>query len=185
MAFLDGELPAREAREVEARLDRDPVAKQQLEALAQLTKVVRTHYEGEIVDAEAKLAGLWSQIDKKLEGPASSPIETVRPAASGLLAYLADLFTPRTIGVGLVGVAAGALLMVALGRPRDGELRVSFDLGPAPVAAPVRTAEATQIEELEVQTGSAMVFQVPSENSSEPATTVVWVTGESAAEEPI
>lgn len=188
---MDGELVSRDARDVEARLDQDPAAKQKLAAMAEVGAVVREHYQAETADIEAKLAGMWGRIEAQLDGAgAREPARAAREAdgGGGLWAWIVETFTPRTVAVGLVGVAAGvAIAFGVLGhrRPLEVNAVINVPVESVETAPPVVTAEATQIEELDVASGSAMVFQVPSDNAAVPATTVIWVTSDSSAEEPI
>jgi negative regulator of sigma E activity len=185
MAFMDGELPPRDAREVEARLEKDPEAKQKLAALSEMSGLVREHYEHETSEIDPKLAGMWARLEAQLDAEPVARKPARAEERGGFLAWLADVFAPRTLVVGVVGAAAGVLMtMAVLKNQRPINVKVEMT-APTPPPAPVLQASApTQVDELDVQAGSAMVFQVPSEDNG-PATTVVWVTEDTPAEEPI
>jgi anti-sigma factor RsiW len=195
MAFLDGELPPRDAREVEARIDASAATRLKVEALGELSTLVRTHYEQATSAAEPSMAAAWAKLEAQLgNAPAPAPqgvrTDSARSGApGGWWQAVVDAFTPRWshIMTGAIGVAAGALLVFAL---RPGARPESAHQGPvvAPVEpAPVVTASAedTNVDDLDVQSGTGMVFQVPNKNANMPATTVIWVTDDSPTEGPI
>lgn len=196
MAFLDGELAPRDAREVEARIDGSAEARLKIEALGELSTLVRTHYEQATSASEPNMAAAWAKLEAQLgSAPAPAPqgarAESARAGvAGGWWQAVVDAFTPRWSHVmtGAIGVAAGALLVFAL-RPAAKPESAHRD---PPVVAPsepppvvTASAEDTNVDDLEVQSGTGMVFQVPGKNANMPATTVIWVTDDAPTEGPI
>ncbi len=200
MAFLDGELPPRDAREVEARVDATVEDRRKVEALAELSVLVRGHYESETAAAEPGMAAAWAKLEAQLgaappeKATVPARAQTPRPGEQvGFWQSIVDAVAPRWshIMTAAVGVAAGALLAAALRPP--GAIHIVKVAAPVevPVVAPVQPqvmaalAQDTEVDDLEVQSGTGMVFQVPSKNSEKPATTVIWVTDETTTEGPI
>lgn len=185
-ALCDGELGAREARELEARVATDDDARRRLEVMRQLGGVVRGHYQLATAEIEPKLAGMWARLEAELE---PAPARSTQPeAGESFLERVLEWLSPRGLVMGAVGVAAGVLLAVTVmgsGRLHVAKFQVPVTV---PVLVPdvaVAAAQQTDIEELDVASGSAMVFQVPSDDTNTPATTVIWVTSASGTEGPI
>ena len=194
MAFLDGELPQRDAREVEARIDGSAETRLKVEALGELSTLVRTHYEQATSASEPNMAAAWAKLEAQLgNAPAPAPqgvrAESARAGVpGGWWQSVVDAFTPRWshIMTGALGVAAGALLVFAL-RPgaRPESAHHEPVVAPTPPMVVTASAEDTNVDDLEVQSGTGMVFQVPSKNANMPATTVIWVTDDTPTEGPI
>jgi anti-sigma factor RsiW len=191
MAFLDGELPPRDARQVEARLDASAEEKQKAEALGELSQVLRGHYEAASEASEKDLLGAWAKLEQALDAEPAPERKAARQPSDepgGLMVELAEWFSARWgyLVTGAVAAAAGWMIATRYA-PEKVRIEKQYVEVPAPAPAPVVTAsaQATEIEELEVATGSGMVFQVPSDDNDKPATTVVWVTDDTATGEPI
>jgi anti-sigma factor RsiW len=194
MAFLDGELPPRDAREVEARIDGSAETRKKVEALGELSTLVRTHYEQATSASEPNMAAAWARLEAQLgnapaPAPQSARAESARAAAGGgWWQSVVDAFTPRWshLMTGAVGVAAGALLVFALrpaAAPVSAQVQPPRAVEPPPVVT--ASAEDTNVDDLEVAHGTGMVFQVPTKNADMPATTVIWVTDDATTEGPI
>jgi anti-sigma factor RsiW len=197
MAFLDGELAPRDARDVEARIDASVDARRKVEALGELSTLVRTHYEQATSASEPNMAAAWARLEAQLgqapvEAPVKARAESARSSGSpGWWQSVVDAFSWSHVMTGAIGVAAGAILVFAL-RPGAGPESARRD--PQPAVAPgegepppvvTASAEDTNVDDLEVQSGTGMVFQVPTKNANMPATTVIWVTDEAPVEGPI
>jgi len=72
MAFLDGELPPRDAREVEARIDGSAETRKKVEALGEMSSLVKAHYEAATEAAEPSMAAAWAKLEAQL-GTAPAP----------------------------------------------------------------------------------------------------------------
>ena len=198
MAFLDGELPPRDAREVEARIDASAETRQKVEALEEMSELVRTHYERETEAAEPGMAAAWARLEAQLGAEPPVPAASTRAEAAraseggGFWQSIVDVFRPRFgyVLTGAIGVAAGALLVTAL-RPITIQIVGVREPVPVPIvdgAQPevvAAAAEETEVDDLDVQSGTGMVFQVPGQNAEKPATTVIWVTDDAPTEGPI
>jgi negative regulator of sigma E activity len=111
-AFLDGELPEAEARQVANRLAQDQEASALLAELRQTRQALAGFETGTRLPESREF--YWSKIQReieRLEPPAATP------AATPLLARLRRLFVPATAA--LLAVLAGVVM-----------------LGPRPAAAP-------------------------------------------------
>ncbi len=196
MAFLDGELAPRDARAVEGRIDASPDARAKVAALTELSTIVRGHYEQATAEVEPNMAAAWARLEAQLgdapeKSPAARADSTRLVPQTGFWQGLLDGLTPRWSHVmtGAIGAAAGALLVAAVSRQQLPSVTVNVTPpavqpdGPSDVVAAI--AEDTQVDDLDVQSGTAMVFQVPGQNADKPATTVIWVTDDSPTEGPI
>jgi hypothetical protein len=194
MAFLDGELPPRDAREVEARIDGSAETRKKVEALGEMSSLVRAHYEAATEAAEPSMAAAWAKLEAQLAA-APAPAPAAKPRAEsapteklGLWQSIVEAVAPRWshIMTGALGVAAGLLLAAYLRPP--GKIEIVKTKEPVQVLPPAvvtASAEETNVDDLDVQGGTGMVFQVPSKNADAPATTVIWVTEDSTTEGPI
>ena len=145
MAFLDGELPPRDAREVEARIDGSAETRTKVEALGELSTLVRTHYEQATSASEPNMAAAWAKLEAQLgNAPAPAPQGARADSARAGAA---------------VGVAAGALLVATL-RPAPPPESARRELPPqvTPPAVVTASAEDTNVDDLEVASGTGMVF---------------------------
>jgi anti-sigma factor RsiW len=190
MAFLDGELAPRDAREVEARVAASGEARQKLDALGEMSSLVREHYREATDAAEPGMAAAWARLEAQLGTvpPEKVPARPATvPASAGFWPSILDTLVPRWthLAAGAVGVAAGALLVIGLREPRVEVRTVIREVPPVEQPAVVAAmAEDTAVDELDIQSGTGMVFQVPTQNDK-PATTVIWVTDDTPTEGPI
>ena len=177
MLYVDGELPAREAHELEKRFasGKDGDDKAKLEGLRQVGDVVRARYEAAVEEAEPRFADMWARLDAALT-PAPAPVASL---GARLSAWWHN-FRSHVL-VGATCAAAGAVLVfVVMHQAHTRELVV------LPAPAPDQTgtsaqATATEDEEsLDVEDGSATVFRIPSEDTDEADTTVIWITRDDA-----
>jgi anti-sigma factor RsiW len=182
-AFHDGELAPTRAREIADRAAASPEAQVQLAALGEIGNLVRDHYGRAAQESSAGIASAWSRLEAQLE-----PLPSTRP---GFFARFVDSLRPK-LGyalVGAVGVAAGALLVskvsgkntIQMVMPQPvvlGERATGVELATAPMD--------TEVDEVDTAGGSAMIYQVPSDQADKPATTVIWVAdADDAPEGPI
>jgi negative regulator of sigma E activity len=111
-AFLDGELPEAEARQVANRLAQDQEASALLAELRQTRQALAGFETGTRLPESREF--YWSKIQREIE---RLEPPTATPAATPLLARLRRLFVPATAA--LLAVLAGVVM-----------------LGPRPAAAP-------------------------------------------------
>jgi len=170
MQHADGELPERAARELGARLERDPDAQAKVAALGELGELVRGHLElsAEAV-LDARFQRMWREVDKAIEAQ----------APRGVWARIGAWFEHHRGHVITGLVSAGAVAAIALVlRPSDREPSYAssstrIDVLPAAMrAAPV-------VESLDTPDGSGTVMNFEDEDGH---TTVIWVTPEDTVE---
>jgi len=106
-AYLDGELPAGEAAELQALLARNPQAQALLTEL-KLTKAALAGNEPELKLPESR-EFYWSKIKREIERAERTP--AARPAVSGLAWWRKWLVPASAMAVALV------LLLIFQGRP--------------------------------------------------------------------
>ena len=107
MLYVDGELPAREAHELEKRFasGKDGDDKAKLEGLRQVGDVVRARYEAAVEEAEPRFADMWARLDAALT-PAPAPVASL----GARLAAWWHNFRSHVL-VGATCAAAGAVLV--------------------------------------------------------------------------
>jgi anti-sigma factor RsiW len=181
MQLHDGELPPAEARALAERVAASPEATAQLAALAELSTLARAHYQDAADESDAQLAAAWARIEGQLEAP---------PAREGTVTPIGTRRRARPLGyiaASAMGLAAGALLVMTLGKHPVRIVTVDVPV-PAP-REPTLMASAptdTEVDGIEAPgASSTMVFQVPGEASDRPPTTIVWVTDDDVPEGPI
>ena len=154
-ALLDGELPEAEAAEVEAWLDAHPEAAEEALLMRATGEALRKAADG--WEARVDFEHFYEGVAARL-GPAA-PARAPAEAAPGLLARLMALFHRPAL------VASLATVLVAVGVGSAMFLKSS-----AP--APLTLKGKTEIEHLDFETASAVVYQTPKE------VTVIWLEEE-------
>jgi negative regulator of sigma E activity len=198
MQYLDGELPADEAREVGAALSSDSEAQRALRSMQQLGECLRTHAELEVDEADAALARVWEQVEERLQDgkegeaaavPSPAPVPRPRQRELGLWARFGEwLDQVRGYFVtGAVAAAAAAALVLVLS---GGGEAPGVAGAPAPSSGVVMTQPASltsqppEVESLEIYGASGSVLTIPSGDSGG-GTTVIWLDRDSPTEGPI
>ena len=186
MQHFDGELPG-ELGELSAD------QRTKLQALEQMSDVVRSHLELSADEVDARLDGMWSNIERSISsnGEARSAaaqgapsVAPVRGRASadedvGLFTGIGrwiDRYRSQVL-TGAVCAAAAAAIVVLLRDPRTVE-RVEYVQVPAPVQLPEQVrvvAEPAVVESVDVRDGSATILTVPGE-AGENSVKVIWIT---------
>lgn len=198
MLHADGELEAGESQRMDARLGGQgggqldgatdmvggawaPAARAKVAAVRELGDLVRGHVELCTDEAEPRLAGLWSELSKRLDLDAEAarvaPAKA-RPAPGGFGRWLGQWFE-RYRGHILTGaLSAGAVAAVALllrpGHPEQEIARSGGGAGTKPLA-PTFVAAPPEIEALDVPNGTGTVLTMEDEDG---AAAIVWVTPE-------
>jgi hypothetical protein len=165
MEHADGE------RDHSERL-RDPAAREKVEALGELSELVRGHLElsADAVPA-ARFEQLWDAIDKSI---------TSTPAKSaGVWSRIGSWFERHRghVITGVVSAGAVAALALVLRGPSSGTTTATSGHG-SPNVVPV-AYRPTEIESLETPGADSTVFNLQDEDG--PAT-VIWVTPEDTVE---
>jgi len=177
MQQFDGELPD---AELSALTDDERV---KLEALAEMSELVRGHLELATDDAEGRFDGMWDAIERRISanGAAAEPRAIPRPPPAadedGLFTRIGrwlDRYRGHVL-TGAVCAGAAAALVIALRPPRT-VTRTEIVKVPAQVE-PAQTfaSQPAVVEDLDVSDGSGTVLTIPGEEGENP-TTVIWVT---------
>ena len=202
MAFVDGELDATTGAAVEAELTTSPSGDgaRKAEAIRELGQLVRGHLELATDAREARLAGMWREIDKQIDlraqddstaipaKPASRRAGAEPAAAQGWFARYRGY-----IATGALSAAAVAVLALVLRAPSSGPssgtvakvtppVVVGSGGGPTPIGpvTPVLLPRvAPEVESVDVASGTGTVFTIEDEDGD---TAVVWVTPEDTVE---
>lgn len=202
MQYFDGELGESASDAVASQLADDGESRRKVEALGQMSDVMRTHLELAADDASDGFAGMWDRIERGIKanganGVAESPGTTAkRPAAraaahkeqsgflSGLKAWL-DKYRGHVL-TGAVTAAAVAVLALVV-RPQGERVVVRTVEVPAPVNNPPRNnvmvSTPPSVEHLDVVDGTGTVMIDKKDKDSSAA--VIWVTRDDVVEGPI
>jgi anti-sigma factor RsiW len=158
MRYLDGELTPAECREVERALGADAALRTKRDALLEMRDLLRARFELVEDEAAPQLGVMWERLRSALP---AAPVAVPRPglwsrARDWLDAYRSHLVT------GALAAAAGALVATAV---------------TSRLAAPgALAAHGGEVESLEVNGGTGMVFQEPPDKKGEDGATIIWVT---------
>lgn len=182
----DGEL-GDDAGAARARAEASPEGRAELAALAQLGDLLRADAARAADEAEPAMDAIWARLEREMSPAAQAP------TSPSYGERLRGWFTLPQLATGLVGAAAGAVLVVALREPRIVERHVhhmppqtTVGGGPgAPGDVVPALHVAAEVESLEVVGGTGTVFQVEGDDGDE--STVIWVTRDepSGSEGPI
>ena len=206
MMYLDGELSGTEAERVQKFLSSDDEAKAKATSLGQMSELVQGSIELEADDAEHRLAGLWTGIDKAIHAngaTADAPVKSVAPvksaseraeekatdalvqeASSGWLGAWQSHFI-----TGAIVAAAVVLLMMSQRSDKPAKQTTVVRQAPPAVVMPVVLAsQEPEVEELEVYDGSGVVMTIPGDDEvgGQSASTVIWISNDTdVMEDPI
>ncbi len=215
MMHLDGELSGADAERVRLFLEGDEDAKAKSISLGQISELVQGSVELDADDAEDKLAGLWSGIDKAIHAQAIHKIGAASEASVATLASaksaseqaedratdaLVETAKVRWLGGwgshvmtgAFVAVAVAVLMMAARPDPVTNTTTVIRNapgsLSIPPVAMPVVLAsQEPEVEALEVYDGSGVIMMMPGDDEQgESPTAVIWISRDTdVVEDPI
>jgi|GEM_PF-827835 len=194
----DGELSADERRALDAAIAGDEQALAKLEALDQVSGMVRGRLELAADDAAPRLDALWSQIESAVVAePAAAPATAPRTESGGGLWDGVREWMDRwrsNVLTGAVAAAAAALIIMAVQRPDPGAgpvaqvpatgAQVPVNNPPEVAVQETLVAQPPVVESLEVVGGSGTVLSIPGDEGENP-TTVIWVTADDILEDPI
>ena len=175
MQHADGELDERGVTSVRAQLEHDLEARSKIEALEQMTELVRGHLELS-TDAipDRRFEAMWREIDKSIgrEQAIGREHEIDRQPSVGLWVQITGWFERHRghVFTGMVSAGAVAALALMLRPDRSDLVRTNpsaIDVQPAALrSSPI-------IEELETPGGTGTVLNLEDEDGH---TTVIWVT---------
>lgn len=204
MAHFDGELDAGEDAEVSAAIADDAPSRAKLEALGQISEVVRTAVELEVdqvIERSDPFAAMWSRIERQITANGVSDQAAVTPAigdaagpATGLWGSIAAWLERyrSQIATGAMCAVAAAALVWFLRPPEtaveyvevagDGAGSGTGTVQPEVVPASLE-AQPPEVESLEIYDGSGVVFTLQGEDGE---TAVIWLSSpEDTVEGPI
>jgi anti-sigma factor RsiW len=185
MAYVDGELDDETAAAVGAHVAGDDDARSKQVALGQMNDVVRSYLELAADAAEPRLDAMWATIERRIQAngvPRTAEVATparVQAAAVAAQPGIWARFTTWLEGyrgyfaTGALAAAAAALLVMALRPPQVVERVVV-----APPQNPPRMMNVStppEVEEIEVNDGSASVFTIPGEGEGDVTAGVIWL----------
>jgi hypothetical protein len=165
----------------EQELELDATSRAKVEALGELTELVRGRLELAADDVpEARFASMWSAIDKELDKQTVVAKDVVKePAAeTGFLSRLGrwlDRYRSQII-TGAVSAGAVATLALVLRSGGEGSTHTSSH---DPIDVRPVVHRPAEIEALDTPDGTSAVFNVDDEDGS---TTVIWVTPQDSVE---
>lgn len=187
MAHYDGELDAAGDAAIAESIADDAPSRAKLEALGQISEVVRTAVELE-VDAVAErspdpFAAMWTAIEERVGSAgavAAPPVDRVEPA--GIVGAVAAWFERwrSQLATGALAAAVAAVLVWFV-RPPDEtieyvEVQTPGNRAGTPEVQPVALeSTAPEIESLEVYDGSGVVLTVKGEGD-EADSVVIWLS---------
>jgi hypothetical protein len=199
MQLADGELDADERAELEAAIAHDPDAEKKLEAIGQVGEVVRGHLELAADEAEPRLAGMWAEIEKRIELDARSTqtatMPVRRPTAAqpvpglwGSVTRWIDTYRGHVLTGALSAGAVAAIALYLRPAPRvtpstaqeapSGAVAEPQVAAPEPEVLPAHMP--AEVESIDVTGGSSAVFTYEGEDGEQ--TTVIWVTPDDITE---
>ncbi len=185
MAYVDGELDAEAAAAMDAYLAEDGDARSKQAALGQMNDVVRSFLELEADAAEPRLDAMWATIERRIQANGvarTAEVSTPARAQAAPVAAQPGMWARLTawlegyrgyFATGALAAAAAAVLVMAL-RPAQVVERVVVTPPQNPPRM-VNVSTPPEVEELEVNDGSASVFTIPGEGEGDVTAGVIWL----------
>ena len=179
MKFTD--IDVMEHADGEREIELDATSRAKVEALGELTELVRGRLERAADDVpDARFASMWSAIDKELDKQVAvaEPAAVVAAPETGLLSRLGRWLDRYRSQIITGAVSAGAVATLALVL-RSGGDSSTHTASHEPIDVRPVVHRPAEIEELDTPDGTSAVFNVDDEDGS---TTVIWVTPEDSVE---
>lgn len=189
MAYVDGELDDETRAAVDAHLAGDGDAQNKRAALEQMNDVVRSYLELEADAVEPRLDAMWATIERRIQAngvpraaeaatPARVPARAAQPDQPGVWARFTSWLEGYRgyFATGALAAAAAAVLVMALRPPQVVERVVVAP--PTPLQNQPRMVNVStppEVEEIEVNDGSASVFTIPGEGEGDVTAGVIWL----------
>jgi len=185
MAYVDGELDAEAAAAMDAYLAEDGDARTKQAALGQMNDVVRSYLELAADAAEPRLDAMWATIERRIQAngvPHTAEAATPARVQAALVAAQPGIWARFTawlegyrgyFATGALAAAAAAVLVMAL-RPAQVVERVVVTPPQNPPRM-VNVSTPPEVEEIEVNDGSASVFTIPGEGEGDVTAGVIWL----------
>jgi len=171
MQHADGELDERAAAAVRARVDKDTDARTKLEALGQMSELVRSHLElASDAVADRKFEGMWRTIAREVGTPPEPAVAKSKTLWGRISGWL-DRHRGHVI-TGAVSAGAVAALALIL-KPASHDETVVHGGAPTIEVQPAALRAAPVIESLDTPGGTGTVLNLEDEDGH---TTVIWVS---------
>jgi len=181
MQHADGELDARAVASIEKRLASDPEARTKVEALGEVSELVRGHVELAVDDVpDARFDRMWRSIDDATAAPAQRA-ERARPRTesraqergTGVWAAFANWFDRYRGHVITGAISAGAVAALALVLRSGSTEPQTPSSGNAINVQPAALRMSPEIETMDTPDGEGTVLNLEDEDGH---TTVIWVS---------
>jgi anti-sigma factor RsiW len=178
MAWVDGELPRDEARQLERGMEGEAAeateAKAKVRAMQQVGEVIKARYEAAADEAQPRLDALWARLERQLdEAPAK---ERAVAEQRGFFAAVREWFDSYR-GHVLTGAvcAAAAALAVIIARPDRVVERETVRVVEVPVEPNrgVVQVKAAEFEDIETAEGSPDLIKIPASEEGEAPTVIL------------
>jgi hypothetical protein len=171
MQHADGEL---DDDELEARVESDAALQTKLDALGEMSELVRGRLELAADDVpDAKFAAMWRTIDNSIESSRAEPARAAATESVSIWRRIGSWWDHHRghmlTGVVSAGAVAAVALVIRSGDPND-EINDPFTKGPI---VPVKFRTPPQIESLDTPDGTSSRLDLEDEDGN---TTVIWVT---------
>lgn len=195
MMLADGELDAAEAGALERAAGATGAAK--IAGIREVGELVRGHLELSADEAEDRLAGLWTLVERRLDGEAATE-DAAAPAAAeaaspGVWSRLMRWIDGHRGHMLTGALSAGAVAAIAFMLRAEPEVQivtvpgptrtvaVGPGTGPATADPMVLVASPPEVESLEVEGGTGTVFTIADEDGGGD-TAVIWITPDDVLE---
>jgi hypothetical protein len=193
MMLADGELDAAEASALERAAGASGTVK--VAAVREVGDLVRGHLELAADDAEDRLNGLWSLVERRLDAAGDPDVAVAKQAraeaasSSGFWARVGRWFDGHRAHLLTGALSAGAVAALAIVLREEPRVEVrtvqvpvergtTTDGGADPM---VLVATPPEVESLEVNGGTGTVFTIEDEDGGT-ETAVIWVTPDDVLE---
>jgi anti-sigma-K factor RskA len=194
MRLADGELDADERAELEAAVAADPAAARKVEAVGHLGDAVRGHLELSADAADARLARMWDEVEKRLDldaAPARDLPVRSRPGLWQRFTAWLDAHRGHVLTGAVSAAAVAAIALILRPDPEVVKVREPVTVPTPTVKTPSTTNDPdsdmmpvvhqpAQVESMEVAGGTGTVFTIEDDDGEE--TTVIWVTPDDTVE---
>ncbi|MGE3546635.1 MAG: hypothetical protein AB7L28_22095 [Kofleriaceae bacterium] len=173
MEHADGELNDRLEPGVRARLEADPDARAKCDALAQISDVMRAHFEQSVDQVSGRrFEAMWREIDKAIDAaPVERPRRDAAPGAWARFTSWLDRYRGHLV-TGAVSAGAVAALALVLRPSGTADLPTTSRAGAIDVR-PAALRTPPEIEALDTPGGSGTVMNLEDEDGH---AAVIWVT---------
>lgn len=197
MMLADGELDAAAAGALERAAGASGAAK--IAGIREVGELVRGHLELSADEADDRLAGLWTLVERRLDGEAvtddAAAPAVVEPATPGVWSRVMRWIDGHRGHMLTGALSAGAVAAIAFMLRAEPQVQIvtvpgptrSVAVGPGPGTATgpvepmVLVASPPEVESLDVEGGTGTVFTI-SDDEGGSDTAVIWITPDDVLE---